>query len=384
MMFQIAGRRIGIGEPLFVVAEIGLNHDGSLDRALALVEDAAKAGAQAIKLQTLYADRLVAAHCPAPQHVRAESLRALFAHFELDEAAHATIAARARQHGLAFMSTPFDEASVAMLERLGCDAFKIASGDLTHHPLIARVARTGKPMIMSTGMSKLHEVRDAIECARGAGAEQIALLHCVSSYPTPDDQQNLGAIRTLADAFGLTVGLSDHSSGASDATIVMAIALGARIYERHIKGGTEGEAIDEAVSSNAAQLAATMAAAERARKAFGHGRREPQPAERGNIDASRRALYATRDLQPGETVEASDVIALRPGTGLSPTQHARLIGSVLRRPIAAGDAFVQADLHAERRRSTRPWSKQDTQTAATRSKEATLSEAEVEGNRGAA
>ncbi len=109
MMFQIAGRRIGMGEPLFVVAEIGLNHDGSLDRALALVDEAAKAGAQAIKLQTLYADRLVAAHCPAPQHVRAESLRELFAHFELDEGAHAQVAARARQNGLAFMSTPFDE-----------------------------------------------------------------------------------------------------------------------------------------------------------------------------------------------------------------------------------------------------------------------------------
>jgi N,N'-diacetyllegionaminate synthase len=358
-MFQIAGRRIGIGEPLFVVAEIGLNHDGSLDRALALVEEAARAGAQAIKLQTLYADRLVAAHCPAPQHVRAESLRALFAHFELDEAAHATVASRARQHGLAFMSTPFDEASVAMLERLGCDAFKIASGDITHHPLIARVARTGKPMIMSTGLSKLHEVRDAIDCARGAGAQQIALLHCVSAYPTPDDQQNLGAIRTLADAFGLPVGLSDHSTGASELTIAVAMALGARIYERHIKDSAGGEAIDEAVSSNAAQLAAIMTAAERARRAFGHGRREPQPAERGNLDASRRGLYATRDLQAGEIVQVADVIALRPANGVSPAQQARLIGSCLQRPIAAGAAFTQADLQTDRRGSSRPWTGRD-------------------------
>jgi sialic acid synthase SpsE len=266
-----------------------------------------------------------------------------------------------------------------MLERLGCDAFKIASGDITHHPLIARVARTGKPMVMSTGMSKLHEVRDAIDCARAAGARHIALLHCVSSYPTPDDQQNLGAIRTLADAFGLTVGLSDHSSGASESTITMAMALGARIYERHIKSGTGGDAIDEAVSSNAAQLAATMAAAERARKAFGHGRREPQPAERGNLDASRRALYATRTLQPGETVTESDVIALRPGTGLSPTQHARLVGSVLRRPIAAGEAFTQADCHVERRGTSRPWKQTESKQTA-----ATQSEVEREGKRGAA
>jgi N,N'-diacetyllegionaminate synthase len=368
MMFQIAGRRIGIGEPLFVVAEIGLNHDGSLDRALALVDEAAKAGAQAIKLQTLYADKLVAAHCPAPQHVHADSLRALFAHFELDEAAHAAVAARARTHGLVFMSTPFDEASVAMLERLGCDAFKIASGDITHHPLIARVARTGKPMIMSTGLSKMHDVRDAVECARHEGARQIALLHCVSAYPTPDDQQNLGAIRTLADAFNLPVGLSDHSAGASELTIAMAMALGARIYERHIKSSGAGEAIDEAVSSSAPQLAAIIASAERARRAFGHGRREPQPAERGNLDASRRALYATRDLQPGDTISAADVIALRPAAGVSPAQHARLIGSTVRRPIVAGEAFVQADLQIERRSSARPWS----------------TRAEGEGTRGAA
>jgi sialic acid synthase SpsE len=344
-MFQIAGRRIGLGEPLFVVAEIGLNHDGSLDRALALVDEAAKAGAQAIKLQTLYADRLVAAHCPAPQHVRAESLRELFAHFELDEAAHARVAARARQHGLAFMSTPFDEASVEMLERLGCDAFKIASGDITHLPLIARVARTAKPMIMSTGLSRLPEVRDAVDCARRCGARSIALLHCVSAYPTPDDQQNLAAIRTLADTFGVTVGLSDHSSDASDVTIAIAIALGARIYERHIKQTGAGDAIDEAVSSSADQLAAIINTAERARRALGHGRREAQQAERGNLDASRRALYATRDLQPGDIVEESDVIALRPATGgLSPALHGRLIGTRLQRSIAAGKAFTHADV----------------------------------------
>jgi sialic acid synthase SpsE len=379
MMFQIAGRRIGIGEPLFVVAEIGLNHDGSVDRALALVDDAAAAGAQAIKLQTLHADRLIAAHCPAPQHVRAASLRALFEHFELDEAAHARIASRARQRGLAFMSSPFDEGSVAMLERLGCDAFKIASGDITHHPLIARVARTGKPMIMSTGLSKLHEVRDAIDCARAAGAQAIALLHCVSAYPTPEDQQNLGAIRTLADAFGVPVGLSDHRAGHSEVAIAMAVALGARIYERHIKGGGAEEAIDEAVSSSAADLAATIAAAERARHAFGHGRREPQPAERGNLDASRRALYATRDLKPGDTVQESDVIALRPATGLSPAAHARLVGSVLRRPIAAGEAFTHADLNTERRGPARPWS-----NTGTLPRPALATEREGEGTRGAA
>jgi N,N'-diacetyllegionaminate synthase len=346
MRFEIAGRRIGVGEPLFVIAEIGLNHDGSVDRALTLVDEAAKAGADAIKLQSLYADKLVAAHCPAPLHVRAQSLRELFAHFELDEAAHAQVARRARKQGLVFMSTPFDEAAVDMLERLGCEAFKIASGDLTHLPLIERVARTGKPMIMSTGMSTLQEVREAVDCARAAGARTIALLHCVSAYPTPQDQQNLAAIRTLADTFGLPVGLSDHSSGSRESavTIATAVALGARLYERHIKSEKDGHAIDEAVSSSARQFAAAIAAAEMTRRALGHGRREPQPAERGNVEASRRALYATRDLQPGDFIGPADVIALRPATGLAPKHRAALIGLRVQRDIAAGEPFTTVDL----------------------------------------
>ncbi len=346
MGFEIGGRRIGSGEPLFVIAEIGLNHDGSVDRALALVDEAAKAGAHAIKLQSLYADRLVAAHCPAPQHVKAKSLRELFSHFELDEDAHAQVAKRARKHGLLFMSTPFDEHAVDMLERLGCDAFKIASGDLTHLPLIERVARTGRPMVMSTGMSTLHDVREAVECARRAGAPHIALLHCVSAYPTPDDQQNLAAIRTLADVFGLPVGLSDHSATAtaSAVTIAAAVALGAQLYERHIKAAADKQAIDEAVSSNAKQLADTIAIAEATSRALGNGRREPQAAERLNIDPSRRALYATRDLQPGDFIAPADMIALRPAKGLAPSFRAQLIGLRVQRDIAAGEAFTLVDL----------------------------------------
>jgi N,N'-diacetyllegionaminate synthase len=156
------------------------------------------------------------------------------------------------------------------------------------------------------------------------------------------------------------------------------MALGARIYERHIKESAGGDAIDEAVSSNASQLAAVIASAEQARRAFGHGRREPQPAERGNLDASRRALYATRDLTPGDIVQPSDVIALRPAAGVSPAQQARLIGSCLSRPIAAGEAFKQTDLQADRRGSSRPWSKSKESAAGGVEPEA------GEGTRGAA
>lgn len=340
--FEIAGRQVGAAAPLFVMAEIGLNHDGSLDRALTLVDEAARAGAQAIKLQSLYADRLVAASCPPPLHVDVASLRDLFARYELDEAAHEIIVQRARRLGLGFISTPFALDAIDMLHRLGVDAYKIASGDVTHHQLIARAARTGKPLIISTGMSTMRDVADAMACAREAGARHVALLHCVSAYPTPDDQQNLGAIRTLAETFGVPVGLSDHS--AAGESLPIAVALGASIYERHLKPENGDACLDEAVSSNSTELAAAIAAAARAKRAIGHGRREPQASEIGNRTPSRRALYAVRDLAAGDIVKAEDIIALRPGDGLSAVYYAALAGTTVSRAIAAGEAFVDADL----------------------------------------
>jgi N,N'-diacetyllegionaminate synthase len=194
MCIEIGGRLVGSGGPLFVIAELGLNHGGSLDAALALVDAAAAAGASAVKLQTIEADRLVAESCPAPAHVAVASLREFFRQFELDERAHRVIAARARSHRMAFMSTPFDEPAVDMLDRVGCDALKIASGDITHRHLIERAARTGRPLVISTGMSDLKDVADALAWARSAGASQVALLHCVSAYPAPRGSENLGAI----------------------------------------------------------------------------------------------------------------------------------------------------------------------------------------------
>jgi sialic acid synthase SpsE len=340
--FEIAGRRIGPDYPLFVIAEIGLNHDGDVDHALRLVDEAAHAGAQAIKLQSLTADRLVARHCPAPAHVAASSLQDLFSRYELDAEAHARVARRARSYGLAFLSTPFDESVVGLLEELECDAIKIASGDITHLPLIARAARAGKPLIISTGLSTLHDVQVAVSCAREAGAQDVALLHCVSAYPVAPEQQNLGAIRTLAGTFGLPVGLSDHSAGAGD--VPLAIALGACLYERHIRCADDADVIDAAVSSTGDQLAAIAATAARARVVLGHGRREPQAGELPNKAASRRALYATRPLQPGDRIHGEDIIALRPAEGLAPGYRTRLIGLRATRPIAPGSAFTEADL----------------------------------------
>lgn len=344
--FEIGRRRIGPDEPLFVIAEIGLNHGGSLDRALALVDAAAGAGASAVKLQTLRAGDLVAADCPPPAHVHADSLRAFFSQFEMDEPAHRAIAARARQRGLAVMATPFSLRAVDLLERIDVDAYKIASGDLTYHGLIDCCARTARPLVLSTGMATESEISHAVWSATRAGGRHLALLHCVSAYPVPQGGENLRAIATLAGAFARPVGLSDHGTTVSSASI--AVTLGASLYERHLMLDGDDEAVDRAVSSTSAELAAIVRLAADSAAALGHGRKECLPAEAANRVPSRRALRTARRLCAGHVISAEDIVVLRPGTGLAPAHEHDLIGVQLTRDIDEGAAFLENDLPALR------------------------------------
>lgn len=341
-VLRLGGRAIGDGEPLFVIAEIGLNHGGSLERALALVDAAADAGADAVKLQTIVADALVAPDCPAPAHVNARSLVEFFSTFELDEAAHRRLAERARARGLVLLATPFSEPAVDLLLRVGVDGFKIASGDLTWHQLIGRVATTGKPVVMSTGLAAMDEIAAAVAIVRRAGGRSLALLHCVSAYPVPTGGENLRAIDVLGRAFGVPVGLSDH--GADTFAAPLCVALGAAIYERHLVLDDDETAIDRAVSSTPLELAAAIAAARRAHRALGDGRKTGQGADRLNRVASRRSLCAARALPAGHLIAASDLVALRPETGLAPSEMPRVLGATLRRAVARGQALRHDDL----------------------------------------
>jgi N-acetylneuraminate synthase/N,N'-diacetyllegionaminate synthase len=347
MRFEIGGRAVGDGAPTFVIAEIGLNHDGDVGRALQLVDAAAFAGASAIKLQTLQADRLVAPSCPAPAHVAAASLREFFAAFELDLDAHRAIVARARARGLAVLSTPFSLEAVPMLDALGIDAFKIASGDITFDGLIAAAAATGRPLIISTGMSTLEEAEHALDVARRAGAAHVAMLHCVSAYPAPAESQNLLALRTLADCLQGPVGLSDHGSDGMVSAIAAAV-LGAGIYERHLMLDHTPDVIDHAVSSTPAQLKAIVAAMARTRASLGDGQKIVQPAEAANLVASRRGLYAARALPAGHRITAADVVALRPFNGLPPAALPLLLNTVVPRDIAAGTSLFVKDIALSR------------------------------------
>jgi sialic acid synthase SpsE len=339
---SIAGRRVAEDIPPFVIAEIGLNHGGSLDRALALVDAAAAAGAHAVKLQTIVAGDLVSPACPAPAHVRAASLVDFFRRFELDEAAHHVVAERASLRGLKIISTPLSEASVDLLERVGVDAYKIASGDLTWDQLIVRCAATGKPLIISTGLSTLAEAHHALAVARLAGAEHVALLHCVSAYPVPRGSENLLAIRTLASECRVPVGLSDHSEDTF--ALPIAVGLGASLYERHIVLPDDTDAVDRAVSSTPVELAAAIRAGRRAWSALGSGRKACLAAEAANLIASRRSLCAWRALDAGHVVVADDLVALRPATGLPPASLPQVLGRRLTRPIAAGEALTERHL----------------------------------------
>lgn len=337
MPIRIAGKRVGAGEPVFAIAELGLNHGGSVDEALRLVDAAAEAGASAIKLQTLRGATLVAPDAPPPMHVPATSLAEFFAGFELDEAAHAAVFARARRHGLAVLSTPFDLEAVDLLERTGVDAYKIASGDVTHHQLIARAARTGRPLILSTGMSDLDEVAAAVVCARLAGARELALLHCVSAYPVPAGSENLAAIATLARRFDVPVGLSDHSQ--YDESLLVAVALGACLYERHLVTGPVSDAIDAAVSSTPGDLRDRLERAARGIAALGAGRKECLAAEQGNRTPSRRGWYAARHLDAGDVIDEQSVVALRPATDLDARAWPAIAGRVLAVPLRRGQAL---------------------------------------------
>lgn len=339
---KIGDRLVAATAPVFAIAEIGLNHGGSLERALAMVDAAAEAGASAIKLQSLEADRLVTETASAPAHVRAKSLRAFFARFELDWDAHRAVVARAHARGLLAMTTPFAVEALPALDAIPFDAFKIASGDLTFDGLIAAAAATRRPLVISTGMSDLGEVHRALRVARAAGAGQLGVLHCVSAYPTPVVDENLRAVATLARACAVPVGLSDHGRGLPSA--IAAVVLGASIYERHFVLEGDDGALDRPVSSTPAEFAAIVSAMADTRAALGDGVKRCRPAERPNVGPSRRGLYAARTLKPGDIVAAADIAVLRPAAAVGPGDVPALLGSQVRRSIAAGDAFEPADL----------------------------------------
>lgn len=343
---EIAGRTVGDGAPVLVIAEVGVNHDGEREQALALIDAAAEAGADAVKFQTFKADALVTEDAPLAEYQRrsqaqsgqAEMLRRL----ELGEDDFAALAAHARERGLLFLSTPFDEASAAVLDRIGVPAIKTGSGELTNLPFLAALAARGLPMIVSTGMATLEEVRAAVEAIRAAGDPPLALLHCVSSYPAPAEQANLRAIGTLAGAFGLPTGWSHHCL--EDEVALAAVAHGACMVEAHLTLDRALPGPDHAMSMEPGAFGALVRGIRLVEAALGDGRKVPQPVERDVAAVARRSVVTARALRAGEPLALADLTTKRPSGGLDPARIPGLVGRRLARDVPADRQLAEADL----------------------------------------
>lgn len=337
---RVGERTIGTNSRPYLIAEMSANHNGSLQRALEIVHAAATAGADAIKLQTFTADTMTL-DVDAPGFViddekslwHGRSLYGLYDEAHLPWEWHRPIIDRAHDLGIDCFSSPFDETAVDFLEEIGVNAYKIASFELVDLPLIEKVARTGKPMIMSTGMATLSEIDDAVRAARACGNNQIVLLKCTSTYPATPQNSNIATIPHLREASGCEVGLSDHTMGCG--VSVAAVALGAVLIEKHFTLSRADGGIDSAFSMEPAELRQLREETERAWQAVGaisYGGSSSEQASK----TFRRSLYITRDLKAGEEITADAIRAIRPGMGLPPKFRAQLIGKRVGRDVTRG------------------------------------------------
>lgn len=341
---KIEGREIGNGQRAFVIAEAGVNHNGSVELAERLVDIAAEAGCDAVKFQTFDPVLLATPSADKAAYQRettgtAGSQLEMLQGLVLPRDAHATLQARATARGLVFLSTPFDEPSADFLETLGVPAFKVSSGDLTNAFLLAHLARKGKPLLLSTGMATLDEVEAAVA---SLGGVEVALFHCVSNYPAAPEDCNLRAIATLREAIGVPVGWSDHTHGI-DVTVA-AVALGAELVEKHFTLDRTLPGPDHRASLEPGELAAMVRGIRIAEAARGDGRKVPRPSEQAVAAVARRSLCYRGDLAAGAILRSEDLIALRPGTGVATSRAAEVTGKRLKRGVSRGQLVDFGDL----------------------------------------
>lgn len=331
----------------FVIAEAGVNHNGDLGLAHRLVDAAVQTGADAVKFQTFSAERLVSASAPKAEYQKAttgadESQLTMLQRLELSEADHLELMAHCRDAGIAFLSTPFDEEAADLLMRIGVEAIKTPSGELTNLPYLAHVAALGLPLIVSTGMANLGEVEQAVATVTAAGAPPLALLHCVSAYPTRPEDANLRAMATLAACFGCPTGFSDHTPGIGVA--IAAAALGGRVLEKHLTLDRTLPGPDHQASLEPATFAAMVAGIREAAVAVGDGRKRPRPVEAEVAGVARKSVVTARPLAAGTVLAAGDLRIKRPGTGIAPAQAPLLLGRRLRQDVGTDHVLAWADL----------------------------------------
>jgi pseudaminic acid synthase len=339
MTLRVADRIIGRQDSPYIIAELSGNHNGELDRALALVDAAAKTGADAVKLQTYTADTITINVDRPEFRIKGglwdgRSLHELYQEASTPWEWNGALFDRARQHGIHCFSSPFDPTAVDFLQEFDPPAFKIASFELVDTPLIRKAAATGRPLIMSTGIADYAEIEEALAAARQGGARDIILLHCISAYPAKPEDMRLGTIRTLRDAFGVEVGLSDHTLGS--AVSVASIALGATVIEKHLTLSRADGGPDSAFSLEPTEFTRLVADCRMAHAALG-----PAKGNRAGIGGAnaqfRRSLYVVSDVAAGERITSAHVRSIRPGYGLAPKYLDNVLGRVASRNLERGE-----------------------------------------------
>jgi pseudaminic acid synthase len=336
----IGNRQIGLDSPPYVIAEMSGNHNQSLARALQIVDAAAAAGAHAIKLQTYTADTITLNVNKGEFRITDEnslwngqSLHELYSKAYTPWDWHAPIMRRAEENGLTCFSSPFDESAVDFLEQLGVPAYKIASFENNHLPLIRKVAATGKPMIISTGMATLAELDEAVSAARNGGCSQLVLLKCTSTYPASPEDTNLYTIPHLRELFGSEVGLSDHTMGIGVA--VASVAVGASVIEKHFTFSRADGGVDSVFSIEPEELKALVIETDRAWRSLGTVTYGPTDAELNSL-AFRRSIYVAEDIKAGETFTTKNLRVVRPANGLHPRFYEQLLGRRVSRDAEVG------------------------------------------------
>lgn len=336
----IAGRKISASSPPFIIAEMSGNHNQSLDRALEIVDAAAKSGVNALKLQTYTADTITLDIAEGDFFIsdpnslwKGSSLYSLYQQAYTPWEWHKPIFNRCRELGLICFSTPFDETAVEFLEDLNVPCYKIASFENVHLPLIRKVASTGKPIIMSTGMATIAELDEAVTVARQAGCHDIILLKCTSTYPATPENTNIRTIPHMKDLFGVQVGLSDHTMGI--ATAVSAIALGATVIEKHFTLRRADGGVDATFSMEPDEMATLVTESKRAWQSLGQILYGPTVSERESL-RFRRSLYIAEDMKAGDVLTSVNLRIVRPGYGLAPKYYETVLGKKVKRVVKKG------------------------------------------------
>jgi N,N'-diacetyllegionaminate synthase len=345
---KIAQHIIGDGQPCFIIAEAGVNHNGMIEQAQRLVDIAAQVGADAVKFQTFKAERLASENAPKAGYQltttdSGESQLDMLRRLELSSADHQKLLAYCQERKILFLSTPFDELSADLLDELDVAAFKIGSGEITNLPFLNHVARKSKPMIVSTGMASLEEVEAAVETICSVGNDQLVLLHCVSNYPADPADANLRAMDTLRRAFNVPVGFSDHTLGIE--VPLAAVALGARVIEKHFTLDRCLPGPDQQASLEPHELQAMVAGIRKVEMALGDGKKIPAASEANTSEVARKSLVAAQDIPAGTVLTEAMIAIKRPGSGLPPTMRPSIIGRTAGKDIAAGSLLKLEELH---------------------------------------